>query len=181
MSSDYGPAIWIPSGHFRVGREGYLPKWIIMHGTAVGGTASDIGRFFQTNDPPTSTHYVVGRDGKVVQCVAEGDTAFGNGIVTEGHDFWWSTSISANPNLLTLSVEHVKPDPLNRDSITPAQQEASFALVKHLCERWDVPRRLADEDGGITGHFSVDPVRRSFCPGPYPWEDLIRFLQEEGA
>jgi len=140
----------------------------------MSGTALDIARFFQTNDPPTSTHYVIGRDGVIVQCVGESDTAFSNGIVTECHDSWWSTRLS--PNLVTLSIEHVKLDPLNRKAITLEQRRASFSLVKHLCEKWAIPCALADHEGGITGHFSIDPVRRWFCPGPYPWEDLIAYL-----
>jgi len=40
--------------------------------------------------------------------------------------------------------------------------------------------RLADASGGITGHFSTDPVNRSRCPGAYPWDQLWAFLKGEG-
>jgi N-acetyl-anhydromuramyl-L-alanine amidase AmpD len=174
VSQRYQPALWIPSAHCDAGRSGHQPRWIIVHGTAGPGTAEDIGHFFETNDPPTSTHFVIDRDGMVVQCVAEADTAWGNGFVSAGHDLWWSQA--TNPNLLTLSIEHVKPDPRNTDELTGVQQEASFALIKYLCEAWDVPPRRADRDGGITGHSSIDPVHRWYCPGPYPWEQLFASL-----
>lgn len=174
MSEEYAPAEWIGTNHFWAGRSGYTPRWIIVHGTAGGVSAEDVASFFQGNDPPTSTHYVIGRDGEVVQCVSEDDTAWGNGIVTEGHDPWWSPNL--NPNFLTFSIEHVKPSPDNSDALTPAQKAASFALIAHLCQTYNIPIRRADASGGIAPHASIDPVNRGFCPGPYPWDDLIAYL-----
>ncbi len=179
MSQDYAPAQWIGTSHFWAGRSGYTPKWIIVHGTAGGASADEVGYYFQTNDPPTSTHFIVGLNGEVVQCVAEEDTAWGNGIVTEGHDPWWSPNL--NPNFLTFSVEHVKSAPDNSNTLTPAQKAASFALIKHLCERHNIPMRRADGSGGITGHNSIDPVSRAFCPGPYPWDELIAYLNNNSG
>ncbi len=174
MGSDYGPAQWIPSPHFWTGRAGHQPRWIIIHGTAGGDSAQEIAYWFQTDNPPTSTHYVVGRDGAVVQCVNEANSAWGNGVVTQGHDPWWSPQL--NPNFLTFSIEHVKSDPGNQEELTQAQQEASFRLIDYLCEKYDIPRRAADANGGITGHYSIDPVNRSFCPGTFPWEELWAYL-----
>ena len=173
-ATDDPGALWIPSDHFFPGRQGHQARWIILHGTAGGGDALDVSRYFQANDPPTATHYVIGRDGQVVQCVAEADGAWGNGPVTAGHDAWWNASL--NPNLVTLSIEHCKLSPDNRESLTAPQEAASFALVAHLCRAHQIPARPADAAGGITGHFSMNPVDRSFCPGPYPWERLWRYL-----
>jgi N-acetyl-anhydromuramyl-L-alanine amidase AmpD len=173
-SREYPGALWIPSEHFFPRREGHRARWIILHGTAGGGNATDVGRFFQTNDPPTATHYVIGRDGQVVQCVAEGDGAWGNGPISEGHDAWWDGAL--NPNLVTLSIEHCKLSADNREELTAPQEAASFALVAHLCRAHGIPPRAADAAGGITGHRSMDPVQRRFCPGPYPWERLWRYL-----
>src|SRR5579859_6647323 len=108
MSADYAPAQWMPTNHFWAGRGGHSPRWIIVHGTAGGTRAESIARYFQTDDPPTSTHFVVGLNGEVVQCVAEANSAWGNGVVTQGHDAWWSSKL--NPNFVTFSIEHVKPD-----------------------------------------------------------------------
>src|SRR5579862_2815105 len=179
MSQDYAPAKWIGTSHFWAGRSGYTPRWIIVHGTAGGTSAEDVAYYFQSNDPPTSTHYVVGLHGEVVQCVSEADTAWGNGIVTDGHDPWWSPNL--NPNFLTFSIEHVKPATDNSSVITSAQKAASFALIKHLCERYNIPMRRADASGGITGHYSIDPVNRGFCPGPYPWDELIAYLNDNST
>ncbi|MBO0791094.1 MAG: hypothetical protein J2P36_09105, partial [Ktedonobacteraceae bacterium] len=50
----------------------------------------------------------------------------------------------------------------------------------HICARWGIPARKADAHGGITGHYSIDPVNRARCPGPYPWDELFAFLQDGG-
>ena len=187
MSQDYAPATETLTTHHD-GWGIFQPRWIILHGTAGFQTAQQVADYFLSNDPPSSTHYVVGRDGAVVQCVRESQAAWGNGGITGPagassftrntgqHDAWWDSTPIHNPNPYTFSIEHVKPSTDNSDLLTAAQQAASFALIKHLCEAHNIPKRAADSNGGITGHFSMDPVNRAFCPGPYPWGPLWAFL-----
>jgi N-acetyl-anhydromuramyl-L-alanine amidase AmpD len=159
--------LWVPTDHRWAG--GNTPRYVIVHGTgsSLSETAQHVAQFFQTNDPPTSTHYVIGRDGAVVQCVAEADAAWGNGVISAGADVWWHD----NPNNYTISIEHVN-DSANSTPLTAEQQAASFALIGHICERHGIPKRPADASGGITGHYSIDPVNRAHCPGNYPWAAL---------
>jgi hypothetical protein len=181
MQAEYPGAAWMPHRHFWEGRSGHHIRYVIVHGTASPdmATAAAIAHYFQTTTRETGTHYVVGKDGAVVQMVREADSAWGNGIVTAGHDPWWGTR--GNPNLETVSVEHVKIGAHNEDAITPAQAAASFRLVAYLCAKYAIPARRADAAGGITGHYSIDPVNRKFCPGPYPWDGLFSYLEEVGA
>ncbi len=176
MTDETG-ALWIPSPNYWQGRNGNTPRWIILHGTAGGTSAQNIAGWFAQSTAQVSAHYVVGQDGTIVQCVLEQDSAWANGIITAGHDPWWSNTL--NPNLLTISIEHVKPSSDNSDVLTTTQQQASFGLIKAICQRWQIPARQADVSGGITGHFSLDPVNRARCPGTYPWSDLWQFLQGE--
>ncbi|GCE47971.1 N-acetyl-anhydromuramyl-L-alanine amidase AmpD [Thermosporothrix hazakensis] len=173
---DEDGVVWIPSPNYFPNRDGHSPKWIVLHGTAGFHTAQEVGYYFQREDSQVSSHYVVGQDGTIVQCVSEKDGAWANGGLTAGHDPWWPTDV--NPNNVTISIEHVKPSTDNSDELTDAQRDASFRLILHICQRHGIPMRKADGDGGITGHFSLDPVNRSRCPGPYPWDDLFRFLEE---
>jgi N-acetyl-anhydromuramyl-L-alanine amidase AmpD len=165
-------AIWIPSNNYFPDRAGHRPRWIIIHGTAGFGSAEEVGRYFQTTE--VATHYTIGRDGVIVQSVEERHGAWGNGGVTAEHDVWWTRAI--NPNHLTISIEHVKPSRDNSDDLTDVQKEISFGLVQRICARHAIPDRRADAEGGITGHYSMDPLYRSFCPGPYPWDELFAFL-----
>jgi N-acetyl-anhydromuramyl-L-alanine amidase AmpD len=166
-----------------VGRAGYKPRWLILHGTAGGTSAADVARYFASTEGTAnaaSATYIIGRAGERAQCNDEGDGAWANGFISEGHDPWWTQAI--NPNLVTINIEHCKPSTDNSDALTPAQQASSFALIRDICERWDIPMRAADAEGGITGHFSMDPVNRSRCPGPYPWDALWAYLNSvEGS
>ncbi len=174
-------AIWMPNNNMWAGRNGHTAKYVIIHGTAGGTSAVAIANYFKsTEGSPTdskSTHYIIGIDGQIAQVIAEADTAWGNGILSAGHDPWWSTDL--NPNFVTISIEHCKPSPDNSDELTEAQKAASFLLIKHICERHNIPKRKADAQGGIAGHCSIDPVSRSHCPGPYPWDELFAYLAEE--
>jgi N-acetyl-anhydromuramyl-L-alanine amidase AmpD len=179
MSADYGEAQWLPTTHFWEGRGGHQPRWLVLHATAGGSSAAAIAQWFQVDEPPTSAHYIVGRAGEIVQCVREADSAWANGVVSAGHDPWWSPAL--NPNWVTLSIEHVKPDHDNASPLTPAQQAASFRLIAALCDKYAIPKRPADATGGIAAHASIDPVNRAHCPGNYPWAALWSFLQAPQA
>jgi len=170
---DYAGAIWMPNGNFflNTGKKSF----IILHGTAGGSNAKDIATYFQGTEGsnnPVSSHYIVGKDGTVVQTVSESNGAWGNGVVTNPN---WS----GNPNTYTISIEHVKSQTDNSDVITPEQQAASFALIKDICQRNGIGMHDADVITGITGHFAIDPVNRSRCPGTYPWNELWNYLNGE--
>ncbi len=183
---DENEIIWIPNNNYFPRRNGYSPRYVIIHGTAGFTSAKAVAHFFKSTEGgnnPVSTHYIIGLDGELVKCIDEEQGAFGNGYVsgipgTSGdsihHDPWWSRAI--NPNYLTLSIEHVKLSKDNSDELTERQKHASFRLIRAICERHNIPKRKADAEGGITGHFSMDPINRHFCPGPYPWEELFAFL-----
>lgn len=169
--------IQMPCTNFWANRNGMHARWLIVHGTAGGSSAQGVANDFihsQGSSSPKSTHYIIGQDGTVVQCVQEKDAAWGNGIPEHGCDVWWDTGI--NPNLTTISIEHVKNDTTNGIALTDAQRNASFNLIKDICARNNIPMHKADSNGGITGHFSISPLSRARCPGTYPWMELFNFL-----
>lgn len=172
MRDEY--AIYVPSPNMWPGRMGYSPRYIINHGTA--GTAAGTLEWFQNPVSQVSAHYLVTQAGKIYQFVDEDKSAWANGGVTAGHDAIWSSDI--NPNLITISIEHEKPDNNNATPLTAAQALASFQLQSRICARWKIPARRADASGGITGHYSMDPVNKSQCPGAYPWNGLFEFLSQ---
>ncbi len=188
--TDEPTTIWIPNQNFFPGRNGLKPAYIILHGTAGGTSAVAIANYFastQGGPNPVASNYIIDQAGTIVQTVLEADGAYANGFIsgTPGtampdsgngiRDAWWSPSV--NPNLITVSIEHVKSSTDNSDQLTDAQKQASFTLIKHICERNGIPMRPADATGGITGHYSIDAINRTHCPGSYPWSDLWAFLQ----
>ncbi len=168
--SDYSKALWIPNNNYfpNTGKKSFL----ILHSTAGGSSAQEIANYFkgtEGSNNPVSSHYVIGKDGTVIQTVREADGAWGNGVVTNSN---WT----GNPNLYTISIEHVKSSTDNSEPLTPAQQAASFALIKDICQRNGIGMHDADNTTGITGHFSIDPVNRARCPGNFDFNALWAYL-----
>jgi len=174
MMPDYTGALVIANNNYYSNRNGLTPRYVICHGTAGGNSATGIANYFASTvggANPVSSHYIIDQQGVVVQCVAESDGAWANGAFSSGHATFWNENV--NPNLISISIEHVKAHTDNSDMLTDAQFEASWKLINDICSRWNIPKKLVDASGGITGHFSIDPVSRARCPGPYPWDTMI--------
>ncbi len=178
MTDEQG-AIWIPvpSANIFPGYWGNTPKWVVIHKTASGGSAQDIANFFIHDPSMASSHYVIGLDGTLVQCVSESDGAGANGVLEAGHAAYLPTDI--NLNLLTISIEHVDPSPQNATSLTDAQKAVSFKLVHNICVRHNIPMRPGDASGGIIKHADIAPIDRALCPNNYPWSELWAYLKPE--
>lgn len=149
---------------------------IILHKTAGFHSAYDAATYFQngSDGEHVSSHYIVGQDGTVIQIVPEQHGAGGNGVPdpSPNHDAIWDQFINAgiNINTVTISIEHIDPATDNSTSLTPAQKEASFALVK------DIATRHGIDSHHIFGHQSICHINRAQCPGNYPWQELWKFL-----
>lgn len=146
---------------------------IVIHKTASNGytTATQTALFFQ-NDLAghKSVHFIVGRDGSVLQVVRLKDGAGGNCCLQLGHDPYWNLLELkyGNLNRCTISIEHEDWTADNTQAMTPEQIRASFALVLWLMERYKL------QPYQIKGHNSLDPISRAHCPGDtYPM-DLLR-------
>lgn len=159
------------------------PKWIVLHKTAGFQTAEQVAEYFATTPLMTSVHYVVGRDGTVIQCVREEDGAGGNCCTEPGHAPFLPDADGShvNLNLLTISIEHVDPASDNSTPCTPEQTAASFRLIADICRRRGIPAKPGDASGGIIGHFQICPQSRARCPGNFPWTQLWDYLAQGGV
>ncbi len=157
-------------------RYGYKPTHLVIHGTAGGTSAEAVGHYFQEEAVESSTHFVIGTDGEIVQCVSCLVAAWGNAPLNAPRFHF--ANANANPNYWTISIEHCKPHTDNSDTLTPAQQAASFKLVKAICEEYGIAKRRGDGSGGIIAHADINSVDRARCPGPYPWDELIRYIND---
>jgi N-acetyl-anhydromuramyl-L-alanine amidase AmpD len=158
---DYPKASWIPNNNF-FPDSGKKTK-LVIHGTAGGSLASGVARYFQSTESgnnPVSSNYIVDQEGLVVQCVLEKDGAWAQGVVTN------PAYNGENPNNYCISIEFVKSATDNSNELTGAQMLAGFDLIADICKRNGFT--FAD----IISHGSIDPVNRSRCPGPFPWNAL---------
>jgi N-acetyl-anhydromuramyl-L-alanine amidase AmpD len=160
---------------------GYVRKFLVLHKTAGGSSAQNVAAWFQSGagGARTSTHYIVGLDGTIVQTVRERDGAGGNCCLESGHAPFWPTDI--NLNLISFSIECVDPTSDNSTPMPDAQKRALFPLIRDICTRNNIPMRPADAHGGIAGHYSIAPLSRARCPGNYPWDDLWTYLAGGGS
>jgi N-acetyl-anhydromuramyl-L-alanine amidase AmpD len=156
MSGDGFPgALWIPAhkDRFRVQASRTVEE-IVLHITA-GGTdkaevtarnAFGIPKYIQNGVwKSQAAHYVIGRDGTVVQCVLHKDIAHHAGPANE-----W-----------TIGIEHNARAGKDK-KLTAAQYLKSAELVVWLCQRFG----LSPTRNSISGHSEVDPgTTHTSCPG----------------
>src|SRR5258708_1132288 len=154
--------------------------YFVIQKRASGGTAQDIANFFANDPRMASSHYVVGQDGTIVQVVLEKNGAAANCCLETGHASF--LPLGVNLNVKSVSIEHCDSSTSNDTPLTTAQKTASFRLVQHICERHNIPKRRATNDGkgGIIGHNDIAPLSRARCPNVYPWDELFTYLANGG-
>jgi N-acetyl-anhydromuramyl-L-alanine amidase AmpD len=124
----------------------------------VQGTVSSAINTFQNPDSRVSAHYIVGDEGRVVQCVRHEDIAY--------HAGNWSY------NKHSIGIEHGgdvdKPPSWTRKKI-----RASARLAAYCCRRHKIP---ADPQH-IIKHKNV-PGTDHYCPGKYfPYDRYLKLVR----
>src|SRR5260221_205127 len=149
---------------------------LVVHKTASGTSAEQIANFFINDPGKKSSHFVIGQDGEIVQCVHLVDGAGANCCVETGYDPYWTPLLQkfGNLNRCTISIEHVDSASDNSTHLTAAQKASSFKLIKWLVDQYGFAK--AD----IKGHNSIDPINRARCPGVFPWDELFTYLANGG-
>ena len=172
-----------PSPNRNIGRQSQTPDFIVCHITG-GSFTSAINTILNAANQ-VSYHFVVGRDGAIVQAVSIEDTAWANGTTNSGdnRDNRHST-ISAvrerrrNANQFTVSIGFADS---SGGELAPAQLTAGVNLIGHI--RNEV-RRIYSFDipiarSNIVGHHEINPITRPNCPGPrFPFDEILRRLRE---
>jgi len=130
----------------------------ITDGSTTAGTVS----WFQNPASGVSAHYVVGRDGEVVQMVRHADVAF--------------HARSANAD--SIGIEHVaraKP----KTPPTETEYAASAALVRWLCDTFSIPMDRTH----ILGHSEADPATtHTACPNSvWDWDYFMGMVKSASS
>lgn len=150
------------------------PKAIVIHKTGGDATPQAVYQtFLASGNPGKSSHYAIGQDGSIWQFVPEELGAGANGIPGPNIEAFWQPYLAryGNLNMCTISIEHCDSSAKNDTPLTPAQKQASFSLVAHLCQKYGIP---ADH---IKPHRSIAATT---CPGNYPMDDLIAYVRAGG-
>lgn len=155
--------------NFSAGRKaGTAVDRIVIHTTdGAGRTDGTIGWFQnpdqrdQNNQPRRgSSHYIVGRDGEVVQMVRNADTAY--------H--------ASRANWRSIGIEHETSQTLH---VTEAEFIASAWLVAWLCAQYGLPV----DRTSIVGHHEISPQdHHDDCPGQgWDWDHYMELVRGAAA
>ena len=153
-SADYGRALWRPASRGNYSQANRGARWIkylVIH--IAQGSYSGTIDWFQNPRANVSAHYVVGRKGKIAQCVHNEDIAW--------HAGNWRF------NRRSIGIEHAG---YASEPWWDGKYHSSAKLAAYLCRRFNIPpwRRY------IRGHRSVPGVATN-CPGRR--FDKVRYLR----
>ena len=145
-------ALWQPSPNFDQRR----PNFVILHQT----TNDTMERAMATLTDPqrrVSAHYLIGRNGKVVQLVDEGSRAWHAG------DSWWGGSTDLNSASIGIELDNT-----GDEAFAEPQIIALLGLLDELRTRHRIPSANILAHGDIAPSRKVDPSRH------FPWQRLAQ-------
>ena len=144
------PTRWQPSPNFDERRAGF----VVIHYTS-GNSAAEALRTLTSPGAQVSAHYLIERDGSILQLVDERARAW-----HAGESRWGST---ADINSASIGIEL---DNNGREPYPPVQIDSLLRLLSDLRQRHRLPA------ANVLGHSDVAPSRKS-DPGPlFPWRTL---------
>lgn len=160
---------WVGTPNYRAGRSGKKPLAIVNHITA--GYYPGCLDWMKNPASQASAHFLVLRNGRILQMVKEEDTAWHAGIVTKPN---WPLYDGTNPNYYTIGIEH---EGMPEDGLTDAQYQSTLWLHKYLMAKYP---GITMDTNHIIGHYRIDSVNRPNCPGPkFLWDMLFSDLKGE--
>ncbi|MEL6102101.1 MAG: N-acetylmuramoyl-L-alanine amidase [Pseudomonadota bacterium] len=141
------------SPNFGPRRGGLKPSLIVLHYTGMTSCTAALDRLC---DPQAevSAHYLIDRDGTVLQLVAEDQRSWHAGAGE------WHGQTDINSRSVGIELDNNGTGPF-----AEAQMQALETLLPQIMERWSIPPH------GVIGHSDMAPGRK-FDPGP--WFDWVR-------
>lgn len=144
------PTLWQPSPNFGERQ----PTLVVIHYT--GNDSAEVALRTLTNRrAEVSAHYLVVRDGTIVQLVDERARAWHAG------ESQWGSAVDLNSASIGIELDNN-----GREPYSSAQIDALLRLLADLRQRYRLP------PANVLGHSDVAPRRKS-DPGPlFPWKAL---------
>jgi N-acetyl-anhydromuramyl-L-alanine amidase AmpD len=176
---------WIPADEANYGRNPDCRdiKYIVIHAMA-GSMDGTIDHFANPNPGKASAHYLVDRDGEIVQMVEESDVAFhaaNYDVDCRGHeeDGCSGKRSTGKPwytgpcNCTSIGIELEDRGGFKDDSnwVTSDMYRETAKLVRNLCEKYNISKRFVGRSrgtSGILGHQHVaSRTKGKSDPGKY--------------
>lgn len=162
---DYaGTTYFVESPNFQEHSSTRQVRFVVIHITGGNRLSSAVNEFL-SRTRTKSAHYIVDRDGTIVQMVRENNTAAHCANLETAH------------NRLSIGIEHVCS---SHSQITDIQYQRSAHLVKSLCTRHNIPieHNTTPLAPGIRGH--TEEFRSSThtgCPNSvWNWDSYINLV-----
>ncbi|MCA5006674.1 N-acetylmuramoyl-L-alanine amidase [Sphingobacterium sp. WQ 366] len=130
------------------------PNYVIIHHTSQNSTAQTV-RTFQLEHTKVSSHYVIGRDGQVIQMLNDYDRAW-----HAGRSKWGSNT---DINSVSLGIEL---DNNGREPFADAQINSLLVLLDTLKSKYQIPQL------NFIGHADIAPTRKDDPNVNFPWKRL---------
>ena len=140
---------WVGSVNFGIRRANF----VILHHTAQDSAAQTL-QTFTTPRTQVSAHYVVGRDGKVIQMV--------NDYLRAQHagESRWGNNTDLNSSSLGIELDNNGNEPYSDQQIN-----SLYILLATLKKKYGIPT------ANFIGHADIAPARKP-DPNNFPWKNL---------
>lgn len=141
---------WIGSINFGVRK----PNYVMIHHTAQDSLAQTV-KTFHSAKAGVSSHYVIGRDGKIVQMVND---------LYRGHHAGagkWGNDTDLNSSSIGIELDNNG----ITDPWTDVQINALIKLLSYLKDTYKIPQ------ANFIGHMDYAPTRKN-DPSRFPWKKL---------
>lgn len=143
-------ASFVPSPNFDERR----PNLVVIHHTS-NDTLQQALDTLTSPRRKVSAHYLIGRDGSVLQLVDERERAWHAGVS------WWGGLTDVNSASLGIELDNN-----GREAYAEAQIAALLALLADIRERYRIPA------ANVVGHADVAPTRKDDPSAWFPWKTL---------
>ena len=160
------------------GRGGAKIKAICWH--VAEGSEAGVTSWFHNPASQASTHYLVCKDGRVIQYVLESDMPYANGVINKPRmanpvvAALVNSGINVNNQTVSIETERYTGDRLTADS---PMGRALAQLTRDVMQRHGIPI----DDDHILGHSEIDSVNRPNCPGNLDWDGLLAAVKGGGG
>ena len=146
--------VWHPSPNFGARRNGLMPELVVLHYTAMH-SCEGARDWLCHPASEVSAHYLIDRDGTVIQMIDEPMRAWHAGAGG------WRGQGDVNSRSIGIELANTGSEPFSEP-----QMQSLEGLLAGILLRWNIPAN------GVIGHSDMAPGRK-IDPGPrFDWQRL---------